>query len=203
MFAFADVITNKEANDFVKDFIHRKIKNTVKDPATAQLLCPDYAVACKRLCIDTDYWATYNLPQVKLVSIAKNPLKIVGGKDGMIVLEDGSSYGPFDSIITAIGFDAMTGALAKIKITGDNGLTLEEAWAEGPSTYLGLFISGMANMYHIAGPGSPSVLTNMITSIEQVGPGSDGRVVEFWSSSPADCPLSLPTSHLNHLYSSF
>jgi hypothetical protein len=85
---------------------------------------------------------TYNNPRVSLVSIKGNPIKTVGGKDGMITLSDGTSYGPFDAIITAIGFDAMTGSLEKIDITGRNGLKLKKAWEAGPSTYLGLFIHG-------------------------------------------------------------
>ncbi|KAI9025388.1 cyclohexanone monooxygenase [Hyaloraphidium curvatum] len=167
MFAWADVITNPVCNDYVKDWFHRKIKSMVKDQETAQLLCPDYPVACKRLCVDTDYYITYNRPNVKLISIKVRPITYAGGKEGVVRLEDGSEFGPFDAIVTAIGFDAMTGSLDKISITGRDGLTLKKAWEAGPATYLGLLIHGFPNMYHIAGPGSPSVLTNMMTSIEQ------------------------------------
>jgi len=183
-----NVMMDEACNDFVKDFMHRKIKSIVKDPEVAELLCPDYAVGCKvgiarrqsiscsmtvllfswiqRPCVDTNYYQTINNPRVKLVSIKGNPIKTVT-KEGLITLEDGSSHGPFDAVITAIGFDVMTGSLDKIDITGRNRLTLKKAWEAGPSNYLGLFIRGFPNMYHIAGPGSPSVLSNMMTAIEQ------------------------------------
>jgi cyclohexanone monooxygenase len=167
MTCFSDALLNQECNDYVKGYFHRKIKSLVKDPKVAELLCPDQPVGCKRLCVDTDYYITYNRENVKLVGIAKNPLKSVGGKDGMITLEDGTSYGPFDAIVAAIGFDAMTGTLERINIVGKDGLTLKKAWEAGPVNYIGLFVHGFPNMYHIAGPGSPSVLTNMITSSEQ------------------------------------
>lgn len=103
MTCFTDVITNMECNNAVKDYIHRKIKSLVTDEEVAKLLCPEQPVGCKRLCVDTDYYITYNRPNVKLVNIKGNPLKTVGGADGKIVLEDGSSYGPFDAIVTATG----------------------------------------------------------------------------------------------------
>lgn len=160
MTCFQDLIVNQECNDYVKGFFHRKIKSLVKDPELAELLCPAQPVGCKRLCVDTDYYVTYNRDNVKLVSIAGNPLKVVGGADGMIELENGDKYGPFDAIVSATGFDAMTGTLERINIVGKDGLTLKKAWEAGPTTYLGLFIHGFPNMYHIVGPGSPSVLTN-------------------------------------------
>ncbi|KAI9024813.1 cyclohexanone monooxygenase [Hyaloraphidium curvatum] len=165
--SFADLLLNKESSDGARDFLHRKIKSIVKDQKTAELLCPVHPPGCKRICADTDYYKTYNKPNVHLVSVKDNAIKVVGGKDGKIVLEDGTAYGPFDVIVSATGFDAMTGTLMKLNIVGKDGLTLQKAWEAGPVNYLGLFIAGFPNMYHIAGPGSPSVLTNMIVSIEQ------------------------------------
>ncbi|KAJ3344249.1 hypothetical protein HDU93_000039 [Gonapodya sp. JEL0774] len=162
---FPDFLITPETSDRAKAFIHKKIKEIVKDPKTAQDLCPDYPPGCKRICADTNYWATYNRPNVKLVAgLKERPIRTVGGKNKMIELEDGSSYGPFDIIVCATGFDAMTGALDKIQITGRQGITLKDAWSAGPVQYLGLLIHGFPN---IAGPGSPSVLTNMIVAIEQ------------------------------------
>ncbi|KAI9004953.1 cyclohexanone monooxygenase [Hyaloraphidium curvatum] len=163
---FTDLVFNPVCNDYVKGYFHRKIKSLVKDPSVAEKLLPSHPVFCKRLCVDTDYYITYNRPNVSLVSIKDNPIAKTGGADGKIVLKDGSEYGPFDAIVFAIGFDAMTGSLDKINIVGREGRTLKQEWEAGPVNYLGLFIHGFPNMYHIAGPGSPSVLTNMLTSIE-------------------------------------
>ncbi|KXS13473.1 FAD dependent oxidoreductase [Gonapodya prolifera JEL478] len=166
--SFPDLLITPETSDRAKAFIHKKIKEIVKDPATSSALCPDYPPGCKRICADTNYWATYNLPHVQLVAgLKERPLRSVGGREKMITLEDGSQYGPFDAIVCATGFDAMTGALDKIHIKGRNGITLKDAWSAGPVNYLGLLIHGFPNMFHIAGPGSPSVLTNMIIAIEQ------------------------------------
>lgn len=148
--------------------MHKKIKSIVKDPKTAELLCPDQVVSCKRLCIDTGYYPTYNLPHVKLVSVKETPIKDVGGPKGMITLEDGTEHGPFDAIVCATGFDAMTGAVLKIDIQGKAGTTLKDKWSAGPLTMLGLMVDQFPNMFLISGPGSPSVLTNMIPSIEQM-----------------------------------
>ncbi|KXS14875.1 cyclohexanone monooxygenase [Gonapodya prolifera JEL478] len=166
--SFIDLILSPDCAKLATEFYHNKIKSLVKDPKTAENLCPDYPPGCKRMCVDTNYYVTYNLPHVHLVAgLKERPLKVVGGKDKFIELEDGSKYGPFDAIVLATGFDAMTGTLAKINITGRNGITLKDAWAAGPVNYLGLFIHGFPNMYHLAGPGSPSVLTMMIHQIEQ------------------------------------
>ncbi|KAI9016886.1 cyclohexanone monooxygenase [Hyaloraphidium curvatum] len=166
--AFLDSLTNLEANKVLQDFVRKKIHEIVKDQATADLLSPTHVVACKRLCIDTGYYETYNLPSVKLVSVKDNPIKDVGGPDGTISLTDGSTYGPFDAIVCATGFDAMTGALLRIDIRGVGGQTLKDKWAAGPATMLGLMIDGFPNAFMVSGPGSPSVLTNMIPSIEQM-----------------------------------
>ncbi|TPX35890.1 hypothetical protein SmJEL517_g01801 [Synchytrium microbalum] len=165
--AFPELLISQETSNAARAFFHKKIKAIVKDPKTAEMLCPEHPPGCKRICADTNYWDTYNRENVKLVSIKGNPLKSVGGEDGYIVLENGERVGPFDSIVTAVGFDAMTGSLDKINIVGQNGLTLKKAWSAGPVNYLGLLIHGFPNMYHIAGPGSPSVLANMIYAVEQ------------------------------------
>jgi cyclohexanone monooxygenase len=161
--AFGDLLFEKQANDTIADFARRKIKGIVKDPATAELLCPENVFGCKRLCVDTGYFETYNLPHVKLVDVSKNPIErfTAGG-----IVVDGQEY-PVDAIVSATGFAAMTGSFDKIAIIGRNGLKLSEKWRAGPRTYLGLASAGFPNLFMITGPGSPSVLASMIQAIEQ------------------------------------
>jgi cyclohexanone monooxygenase len=161
--AFGDLLFEKKANDTIADFARSKIRGVVKDPATAELLCPDNVFGCKRLCVDTGYYATYNLPHVKLVDVSKKPIERI--TTGSIVV-DGVEY-PVDAIVSATGFAAMTGSFDKIAITGRGGLTLAEKWRAGPRAYLGLASAGFPNFFMITGPGSPSVLASMIQAIEQ------------------------------------
>jgi cyclohexanone monooxygenase len=161
---FIDQAINEQANATVAEFVRNKIRATVNDPATAELLCPrDYPFGTKRLCVDTNYFETYNRPNVSLVDIRRNPIEEItpGG------LRTTEREYEFDAIVFATGFDAMTGALLNIDIRGRNGLPLKEKWEHGPRTYLGLQVAGFPNLFTITGPGSPSVLTNMIVSIEQ------------------------------------
>ena len=135
----------------------------LKDPATAALLCPDNGFGCKRLCVDTAYFETYNLPHVKLVDVSKIPIERFTA-DGIEI--NGVEY-PLDAVVCATGFAAMTGSFDKIAITGRNGLTLAEKWRAGPRAYLGIASAGFPNLFMITGPGSPSVLASMIQAIEQ------------------------------------
>ena len=160
---FMDAFTNKEANDLVASFVKEKIAARVDDPEVAEALMPDTVIGCKRLCVDTGYFETFNRDNVRLVNLRKTPIDSITERG---VKTTGESF-EFDAIVLATGFDAMTGTLMRIDITGRDGLTLKEAWAEGPKTYLGLGVPGFPNMFIITGPGSPSVLTNMVTSIEQ------------------------------------
>ena len=162
--AFNDIGLNLESNAIAAEFVRSKIREIVKDPETAELLCPrDYPFGTKRICVDTDYYATFNRDNVKLVSIKDNPIVQITPKG----LRTRNAEYEFDAIVFATGFDAMTGALLKIDIRGRNGLTLQEKWNHGPRTYLGLQVAGFPNLFTITGPGSPSVLSNMIVSIEQ------------------------------------
>ena len=161
--AYGDLLFDKEANDTIAEFARRKIRGIVKDPATAALLCPDNVFGCKRLCVDTGYFETYNLPHVKLVDVSKTPIERFT-PHGIAV--NGVEY-PVDAIVCATGFAAMTGSFDRIRITGRNGLTLAEKWQAGPRTYLGLATVGFPNLFTITGPGSPSVLASMIQAIEQ------------------------------------
>ncbi len=161
--AYGDLLFEKAANDTIAEFARRKIRSIVKDPATAELLCPDNVFGCKRLCVDTGYFETYNLPHVKLVDVSKTPIE----RFTAVGIEvNGVGY-PLDAIICATGFAAMTGSFDKIRITGRNGMTLAEKWRAGPRAYLGVATAGFPNLFTITGPGSPSVLASMIQAIEQ------------------------------------
>ena len=161
--AYGDLLFNEESNKVAAEFVKNKIREIVSDPETAELLCPTNIIGCKRLCVDTDYYATYNRSNVQLIDVSSKPIERITPQG---ILHDGTEY-EFDAIVFATGFDAMTGALANIKIIGKNHSLLTEKWRDGPQTYLGLASNGFPNMFMITGPGSPSVLTNMLPSIEQ------------------------------------
>jgi cation diffusion facilitator CzcD-associated flavoprotein CzcO len=160
---YTDLAVNQEANDTAKLFIHRKIHEIVEDPQTAADLCPEYPVGTKRPCLDTNYYETYNRPNVHLVNLQREPLVEVTEKGVRTAADE---Y-VFDAIVYATGFDAMTGSLTNVDIRGRGGASLKEAWSAGPRTYLGIGSAGFPNLFMITGPGSPSVLSNMIVSIEQ------------------------------------
>ncbi len=146
------------------DFVRQKIAEIVRDPHTATLLQPNnHPIGSKRICIDSDYFATFNRPNVTLVDIKSNPIEAILPN----AVRAGDKDYEVDALVLATGFDAMTGSVAKIDIRGRNGQTLNQKWAEGPKTYLGLMSAGFPNLFIITGPGSPSVLSNMIVSIEQ------------------------------------
>ena len=160
---FNDMLVNREANDIATDFIRSKIRAEVRDPRLAALLSPRSFVGCKRICLDTDYYATYNRPNVTLVDISDAPIEEIT-RTG---LRGGGRDYALDTIVFAIGFDAMTGPLFRIDISGRDGQSLRAKWADGPRTYLGLAIAGFPNLFTVTGPTSPSVLTSMIPTIEQ------------------------------------
>ncbi len=164
MAAFNDLALNQESNDFAAEFVRGKIRSMVKDPATAELLAPkNHPIGTKRICVDTNYFLTYNRDNVTLVDVSKNPIEALT-PDGLRI---GDTEHQFDAIVFATGFDAMTGTLTRIDIQGRGGETLRDKWEAGPRTYLGLMTAGFPNLFMITGPGSPSVLSNMIVSIEQ------------------------------------
>jgi cyclohexanone monooxygenase len=162
--AFADIIFNKEANDTACEFVRGKIREIVKDPEVAEKLAPrSYPIMSKRMCVDTGYYQTFNRDNVSLIDVRAAPIEEIT-PTGLRTTE--AEY-ELDSIVYAIGFDAMTGALGRIDIRGRGGVSLKDAWSAGPHNYLGLMVAGFPNMFIIAGPGSPSVLSNMVVSIEQ------------------------------------
>jgi cyclohexanone monooxygenase len=161
--SFADLGSDRAANDTAVEFVREKIHGIVDDPAVAEILAPHQTIGCKRLCVDTGYYDTFNRPNVQLVDVSEDPIETLtpGG-----LRAKGEDFA-FDAIVFATGFDAMTGALLSIDIRGRDGVTLGEKWAAGPLTYLGLGTAGFPNLFTITGPGSPSVLSNMLPSIEQ------------------------------------
>ena len=162
--AFADIMKNRDSNDVVSAFVHKKIRAVVKDPATADLLCPrNYPLGSKRLCVDTNYYETFNKPNVTLADIKSHPIKEITATG----IETSEGFFKLDSIVLATGFDAMTGPILNIDVRGSDGTLLSERWAEGPQTYLGLSMSKFPNLFMITGPGSPSVLSNVLLAIEQ------------------------------------
>ena len=163
MGAFNDLGLNAESNELAAEFVRDRIKEVVDDPDVAEVLSPSNVIGCKRLCLDSGYFETYNLPHVELVDINQDPIQCLN--EGGVKTE--SRQFDFDVVVFATGFDAMTGTLLRVDIRGLNGLTLQDKWLEGPKTYLGLTTSQFPNLFMISGPGSPSVLTNMIVSIEQ------------------------------------
>lgn len=164
MSAYNDLMLDQQSNDTAAAFVRGKIAEIVHDPHTARLLSPtDDPIGARRLCVDTDYYATFNRPNVTLVDGKADPVVAIDATG----IRTRDTHYPVDAIAFATGFDAMTGALKEIAITGEDGLSLAEAWTFGPVTYLGLMVAGFPNMFIVTGPGSPSVRTNMVSAIEQ------------------------------------
>ena len=161
---FSDVLVDPTANDTAAEFVRNKIRSIVDDAETAESLCPTtYPLGSKRLCLDSGYYETFNEPHVRLVDLRKTPIETITESG----LTTGAEEFEFDALVFATGFDAMTGAIVNVDITGRNGERLADKWAHGPKTYLGLTSVGFPNLFMITGPGSPSVLSNMMVSIEQ------------------------------------
>ena len=161
MGSFVDIMMVEESNEAAADFVRNKISEVVEDAAVAEKLKPKQVIGCKRLCSDTGFYQTFNRENVSLVDVSENPISEFT-ESGLVA---GEEY-PLDMVVFATGFDAMTGTLARMDIRGRGGETLVNAWAEGPKTYLGLGSVGFPNFFIIAGPGSPSVLSNFLPSIE-------------------------------------
>ena len=164
LYSYTDLLVNKESNDTASEFVRRKIRATVKDPKTAELLCPnDHPIGTKRLILDTEYYETYNRDNVTLVDIRSKPIKEITATG----LRTGNADYTLDAIVFATGFDAMTGAMKEIDIHTDVGMSVWEKWEHGPRTYLGIMIAGFPNLFMITGPQSPGVKSQMILSCEQ------------------------------------
>jgi cation diffusion facilitator CzcD-associated flavoprotein CzcO len=161
---FQDLLADVDANATVSEFIRDKIRQVVTDPVTAEQLIPyDHPFATKRPPIDTEYFETYNRPNVSLVDLRSTPIEAIYSHG----VQTSDAQHELDIIVFATGFDAMTGPLLALNLDNGAGETLRQSWAEGPRSYLGLQIAGFPNLFTITGPGSPSVLANMPTAIEQ------------------------------------
>jgi cyclohexanone monooxygenase len=160
---YTDLLTDEAANETAADFVRAKIRAMVFDPDVAESLLPRHPIGTKRVCLDTGYFDTYNQPNVTLVDLRKQPLVEFTSRG---VRTEGATYA-LDAVVFATGFDAMTGSLLAIDIRTGTGASLREHWAAGPRTQLGLMSAGFPNLFFITGPGSPSVLSNMIVCIEQ------------------------------------
>jgi cyclohexanone monooxygenase len=164
MGAVGDALQSEQTNQRVAEFVRAKIRSIVRDPEAADILSPtSHPIGTKRICVDSDYYETYNRDNVSLVDAKRWPITAITADS---VVTASGEY-PLDVLILATGFDAMTGALLRMDIRGCAGLRLEDAWQAGPRTYLGLAVAGFPNLFTITGPGSPSVLSNMMISIEQ------------------------------------
>jgi cyclohexanone monooxygenase len=162
--AIPNLMRMPDLNEEICEHVRDRVRQMVRDPEVAERLVPrGYAIGAKRPCVDTNYYDTFNRENVRLVDLRETPIATI--TETGVRTTAGESE--FDVIVFATGFDAMTGALLKMDIRGRGGRTLGEAWAEGPKTYLGLMIAGFPNLFTVTGPGSPSVLSNMISSIEQ------------------------------------
>jgi cyclohexanone monooxygenase len=164
LYSYTDLLLDKESNETASEFVRRKIRAIVKDPKTADLLCPnDHPIGTKRLILDTDYYETYNRDNVTLVDIREKPIEAIT-PDGLRTAD--REYA-LDAIVFATGFDAMTGAMKEIDIRTDAGISIREKWQHGPRTYLGIMMAGFPNLFMITGPQSPGVKSQMILACEQ------------------------------------
>jgi len=160
--AFSDLLTDARANALAAEFVRNKIRSIVHDPDIAARLCPTHTIGCKRLCVDSGYYATFNRPNVALVDVSRGGIERLT-PDGLVA---GGREHAFDTLVLATGFDAMTGTLTRLDLRGREGLPIRHKWEAGPLNYLGLAIAGFPNLFNIAGPGSTSAFTNVIVSIE-------------------------------------
>jgi cyclohexanone monooxygenase len=161
--AFVDTLTDMRANDACAEFVRGKIRRIVRDPVVAATLCPTHPIGCKRLCVDTGYYDTYNRDNVKLVDLSRAPI------DGVTAhgLVTGGREHRADTLVLATGFDAFTGPLTRIDLRGRDGVHIRDKWLGGPLNYLGLTVAGFPNLFNLVGPGSTSAFTAVIAAIEQ------------------------------------
>lgn len=160
--AFTDTLADREANEVLAEFLRGKIRSIVKDPVVAEKLCPRYAVGTKRVCLDSGYHETYNRENVTLVDVKESPIQQITPRG----LRTAEREYELDIIVFATGFDAVSGSLTRLNVTGVNGVDLRDKWKDGPSNYLGFVVAGFPNLFMIHGPGTPGVLAVMIAGAE-------------------------------------
>ncbi len=162
LFAFGDILIDARANALAAEFVRGKIRSIVRDPETARQLSPTYAIGCKRMCVDTGYYETFNRPNVRLVDVSEHPIDKITPAG----LKTNGREFAFDTLVLATGFDAITGTLMRMGLRGRGGMTIQEKWRAGPLNYLGLMIAGFPNLFNVIGPGCPAAFTNVVVSIE-------------------------------------
>ena len=160
---FPDQMSDLEANDEARRFYEQKVRAVIDEPNVANLLIPtDHPIGTKRICTDSNYFQTFNKPNVSLISVRDTPIESIDATG----INTSAAHYDVDMIVFATGFDAMTGALAKIDIVGRGGESLRDNWKDGPRTYLGLAVDGFPNLFIVSGPGAPAVLANMVLHAE-------------------------------------
>ena len=161
--AFSDIMFDERANALLAEFVRRKIRSKVRDPEVARLLTPAQTIGCKRLCVDTGYYETFNRDNVRLIDVGTQSIEAITPRG----LRAGGREYEFDALVLATGFDAMTGTMTRLDLRGRDGLRIQDKWRAGPANYLGLMVAGFPNLFNIGGPGSPAVFTNVVVAIEQ------------------------------------
>jgi cyclohexanone monooxygenase len=164
LLAFRDIYSDPQANEIANELYRETVRTLVRDPGTAERLLPKtYGLGCKRQVLDRDFYDTFNRDNVALVDLAETPIETVTEQG----IRTSGKHHELDVLVYATGFDAMTGALLRANITGCGGTRLADQWRDGPVAYLGLQMSNFPNLFTVTGPGSPSVLCNMLVAIEQ------------------------------------
>lgn len=163
---FSDTRKDEAANMVLADFVKARIRDKIDDPKIADLVCPDDFIATRRICVDTGYYEIFNQENVSLVDTKADAIEAV--TETGVRLASGAAH-DLDVLVLATGYDAMTGAITKIDLRGQEGVKIQDVWADGPQTMMGLGMAGFPNLFTVTGPGSPSALTNLIRSIEHHG----------------------------------
>jgi cation diffusion facilitator CzcD-associated flavoprotein CzcO len=146
---FRDILVDRTANALISDFVARKIRERVKDPAVAQKLIPkNHGFGTRRVPLESGYFEVYNQPNVKLVDITETPIERITPTG----IKTSDAEYEFDIIIYATGFDAITGSFDRIDIRGVDGASLKEKWQDGPQTFLGILVDEFPNMLMVMGP---------------------------------------------------
>ncbi len=162
LYTFGDLGTNVDAAETAAAFVRQEIRRTVSDPAVAEALCPSHVFGCRRIVIGTDYYQSFNRPNVSLVDVAADPI-VEFTPSG---IRTGRSHVDADVVVFATGFEDQAASIRHLALEGLGGRRLADAWGDRPVTFLGLCTAGFPNMFFINGPGSPSITTNMIANIE-------------------------------------
>ena len=155
--SYVGAIVDADLNDEISDFVRGKIRQTVKDAATAEKLMPDYHIGTKRIILDNGYFETYNRDNVSLVDLRRDPIESFAADR----VSTQSQEIPLDMLVLATGYDAVSGSMLNLNPRGRNGLPLQQKWAERFDTHLGVSVAGFPNMFMIHGPGSPGVFFTM------------------------------------------